>query len=524
MRVRGIPQWANQGFLGLKLGDLVRGSMQWALISNYMIDFAWLLSACPDLLTAGKLVVVHGEKGQSAVEIATAVRMAGLADRAIIHAPPLPIQFGTHHSKAFILQYETGLRVIVHTANLIYPDCNNKTQGVWWQDFPPKDQHSPRSSTFEGELSQYLEQLRLPPSAARAAQSALTRHDFSHARARLVASVPGYHSGPRLHQWGHMRLRGCLSQEDFPSKFTGAPLAAQFSSLGSLDQKWLEGEFRASMSAGRCNAGQRLGPPSLPGPGGLQLVWPTVSEVQNSVEGWMAGRSIPGPSKNVGKPFLQEYWHRWGGHPCGRQRAMPHIKSYVRYERGGRELAWFMLASHNLSKAAWGVLQKGGTQLMVRSYELGVLLLPSLEAAYRSSRWRAFSCTPTGRTSHPAPPQPQPQPPPPQPQVAMAAAQRLLLGLWHGPGTSPKQRDTPPQNPPSPFPSRCPTPSHPHPMTGRQDKVEAQGRGWGTPPGLWIPSGLGWTAGGAASQPPTGSSMGCWRRWSGGRCGKGHPH
>lgn len=29
-----------------------------------MIDFAWLLSACPDLLTAGKLVVVHGEKGQ----------------------------------------------------------------------------------------------------------------------------------------------------------------------------------------------------------------------------------------------------------------------------------------------------------------------------------------------------------------------------------------------------------------------------------------------------------------------------
>lgn len=413
MRVRGIPQWANQGFLGLKLGDLVRGSMQWALISNYMIDFAWLLSACPDLLTAGKLVVVHGEKGQSAVEIATAVRMAGLADRAIIHAPPLPIQFGTHHSKAFILQYETGLRVIVHTANLIYPDCNNKTQGVWWQDFPPKDQHSPRSSTFEGELSQYLEQLRLPPSAARAAQSALTRHDFSHARARLVASVPGYHSGPRLHQWGHMRLRGCLSQEDFPSKFTGAPLAAQFSSLGSLDQKWLEGEFRASMSAGRCNAGQRLGPPSLPGPGGLQLVWPTVSEVQNSVEGWMAGRSIPGPSKNVGKPFLQEYWHRWGGHPCGRQRAMPHIKSYVRYERGGRELAWFMLASHNLSKAAWGVLQKGGTQLMVRSYELGVLLLPSLEAAYRSSRWRAFSCTPTGRTSHPAPPQPQPQPPPP---------------------------------------------------------------------------------------------------------------
>lgn len=45
------------------------------------------------------------------------------------------------------------------------------------------------------------------------------------------------------------------------------------------------------------------------------------------------------------------------------------------------------------SPAAWGQLQKQGSQLMVRSYELGVLLVPSLEGAYRASRWRGFSCT-----------------------------------------------------------------------------------------------------------------------------------
>ncbi|MXQ99786.1 hypothetical protein E5288_WYG016834 [Bos mutus] len=33
--------------------------------------------------------------------------------------------------------------------------------------------------------------------------------------------------------------------------------------------------------------------------------------------------------------------------------------------------------SANLSKAAWGALEKSGTQLMIRSYELGVLFLPS---------------------------------------------------------------------------------------------------------------------------------------------------
>lgn len=42
------------------------------------------------------------------------------------------------HSKAFIIRYAAGLRVVVHTANLIYPDCNNKTQALFVQDFPLK--------------------------------------------------------------------------------------------------------------------------------------------------------------------------------------------------------------------------------------------------------------------------------------------------------------------------------------------------------------------------------------------------
>ena len=38
-----------------------------------------------------------------------------------------------HHSKFFVLQYTHGMRVIVHTANLIYCDANNKTQAIWFQ-------------------------------------------------------------------------------------------------------------------------------------------------------------------------------------------------------------------------------------------------------------------------------------------------------------------------------------------------------------------------------------------------------
>lgn len=82
---------------------------------------------------------------------------------------------------------------------------------------------------------------------------------------------------------------------------------------------------------------------------------------------------------------------RYNGESAGRQYVMPHIKTYARYQ--GTDLAWVLLASHNLSKAAWGTLQKKETQLMVRSYEMGVLFVPSAEQAFRNSRYYGFSCT-----------------------------------------------------------------------------------------------------------------------------------
>lgn len=42
--------------------DLVGPDLEWVLISNYMIDMDWLLSLCPNLCHAKKMIVVHGEK------------------------------------------------------------------------------------------------------------------------------------------------------------------------------------------------------------------------------------------------------------------------------------------------------------------------------------------------------------------------------------------------------------------------------------------------------------------------------
>jgi hypothetical protein len=57
----------------------------------------------------------------------------------------------------------------------------------------------------------------------------------------------------------------------------------------------------------------------------------------------------------------------------GRGAAMPHIKTFLRY--AGQRLAWTLLTSHNLSKAAWGRVQKKGKpdeHFQIDSYELGV--------------------------------------------------------------------------------------------------------------------------------------------------------
>ncbi|GIL60588.1 hypothetical protein Vafri_15126 [Volvox africanus] len=446
LRVRGLSPRHNSGCLGADLRRLVSGGpMQLALVSNYMVDVPWLLSFLPGLVEARQLFIVHGEGPEADAEMRHQVAAAG-APHAQLHRPPLPIMYGTHHSKAFLVTYPDGLRLIIHTANCVQPDCNDKTQALWVQDFPRKAASVtlPATSMFERDLIAYCRALALPPAMERPVLDAIASHDFSHARGVLVTSVPGYHRGAAaVHLYGHMRLRRLLAQVPLPAGFAGSSsgstaesraaaadpsavpcegLVIQCSSMGSFDQAWLVDELGASLAAHQRTAQQQqqqqqqqlTSPPRPSGPLGcgplpLAVVWPTVTEVRNSLEGWNAGRSIPAPARNVMKPFMGRYYARWGGEVVGRQRAMPHIKTYTRYR--GHQLAWFLVASHNLSKAAWGDLQKNGTQLMIRSYELGVLVTPALEAAYRASPQYGFCCYPSPNKLQMEPRQQQQQQP-----------------------------------------------------------------------------------------------------------------
>ncbi|KAK2644410.1 hypothetical protein Ddye_019605 [Dipteronia dyeriana] len=387
LRVQGLPGWANTS--SVSIGDVIQGDVLVAILSNYMVDIDWLMPACPALAKVPHVLVVHGE-GDGTLEHMKRRKRANW----ILHKPPLPISFGTHHSKAMLLVYPRGVRIIVHTANLIHVDWNNKSQGLWMQDFPWKDQNTPSTGCgFENDLVDYLSALKWPEFNAnlpglsnfKINPSFFKKFDYSSATVRLIASVPGYHTGPNLKKWGHMKLRTVLQECTFDKEFQKSPLIYQFSSLGSLDEKWMA-ELSSSMSSGFADDKTPLGL------GEPLIIWPTVEDVRCSLEGYAGGSAIPSPLKNVEKGFLKKYWARWKASHTGRCRAMPHIKTFTRYN--GQELAWFLLTSSNLSKAAWGALQKNNSQLMIRSYELGVLFLPSMKR-----HGCGFSCTNNGGPS-----------------------------------------------------------------------------------------------------------------------------
>ncbi|XP_071682235.1 tyrosyl-DNA phosphodiesterase 1 isoform X3 [Lolium perenne] len=313
MRVQGLPSWTNTSAVTIQ--DVIQGDVLFAVLSNYMVDIDWLLTACPSLRKVPHVLVLHGEDGAS-LEHLKKSKPANW----ILHKPPLPISFGTHHSKAMLLVYPQGIRVVVHTANLIHVDWNNKSQGLWTQDFPWKDANDMNTNiSFENDLVDYLRALKWPefrlnlPVAGDVNINAafFRKFDYSSSTVRLIGSVPGYHVGPNMKRWGHMKLRSVLEECVFEKQFCKSPLIYQFSSLGSLDEKWMS-EFACSLSAGKAEDGSPLGI------GKPLIVWPTVEDVRCSIEGYAAGSCIPSPQKNVEKDFLRKYWSRWKADHVGR--------------------------------------------------------------------------------------------------------------------------------------------------------------------------------------------------------------
>ena len=119
----------------VSLPDIVSGPVRWCVVMNFMIDLPWLLSpdGCPSLNDVPTVVWVADER--NAPRAAFDAMRRGRDWRVVYPQTP---KFGTHHTKCFILVYDAGCRVCVHTSNLIELDVHRRANAAWTQDFPLK--------------------------------------------------------------------------------------------------------------------------------------------------------------------------------------------------------------------------------------------------------------------------------------------------------------------------------------------------------------------------------------------------
>lgn len=226
----------------------------------------------------------------------------------------------------------------------------------------------------------------------------IRQYDYSSAYAVLIPSVPGYHRGMTINEYGYLKLRKEII-DAFPSSQTlgkrkgknKTPIVCQISSLGSLHEKWLR-KFCSAIdytSTHNTNPLDENCMSTKPLQSLVKIVWPTVDEIRKSVEGFAGGGSVPGRVKNLEKPFLKPLYHRWtkrndSNDPFRTARHIPHIKTIVQPSSSSgddRSIEWLLLSSHNLSKAAWGTVQNnnktGGKECFIAHWELGVFVAGS---------------------------------------------------------------------------------------------------------------------------------------------------
>ncbi|CAL1541640.1 unnamed protein product [Lymnaea stagnalis] len=375
-KVSDIPQRHN-AMGAMNLRDILSASMGELKSSchfNFMFEIPWLLKQYPEEFRKMPLLLVHGEQGRQELDIKAE---ADPFSNVSLCRAPLDIPYGTHHTKMMFLLYETGLRVVIHTANLISNDWYQKTQGIWISPvFPPLKSPAEKGDSptgFKSDLLQYLAAYKAPRLAPW--ERHIQAHDMSAANVHMIGSVPGRHTLNNKHHWGHLKLKKVLSERGPDSGLVkNWPVVGQFSSIGSLGTSkeiWLLNEWGQSLSA--C----KKEPSAILPASKLNLIFPSKDNIRLSLEGYNGGGCVPYSIKTASKqPWLTPLFCQWVSEGRGRSKAVPHIKTYTRCSPDGSQAAWFLVTSANLSKAAWGVLEKDRSQLMIRSYELGVLFLP----------------------------------------------------------------------------------------------------------------------------------------------------
>nr|CAH7733886.1 unnamed protein product [Callosobruchus chinensis] len=358
------------------------GSLKCSLQINFMIDIDWLLKQYKARgLSSKPLTILYGDDWPDLDKF-----IDKFCPNVTYKLLKMKDPFGIHHSKIGVYIYkDESLRVVVSTANLYFEDWNYYNQGLWLSPACPKlpdsgtDKDGESPTGFKSSFLNYLKSYNEP--ILKPFIDYVRRADFSAVRVCFTASIPGKHTknegATHLHRVGDLLSKHCVLPKKTTPQSEG-PLAwgiiAQSSSIGNLGKdpsQWLRGSVLRSLSS-HTGCPMPLTPNAT-----LSMVYPSVDNVMTGYYGPESGGCLPySKATNEKQRWLQDYLHQWKAEAYGRSRAMPHIKSYCRVSPCLTKLAYFLLTSANLSKAAWGGPFNKDGSVYVRSYEAGVLFLP----------------------------------------------------------------------------------------------------------------------------------------------------
>ncbi|CAO3659474.1 unnamed protein product [Umbelopsis ramanniana] len=350
---------------------------------NFTVDLHYLMeNLAENVKSSAKIRVIHGMKESIPIIEATALMYPNVE----IYSPKMRDRWGVHHSKCMVLLCQKDdiryARIAIVTANICYADWNQMCQATYrTPKLPLKSENlqageligSEHGSPFERDLISYFRAYKMKVTNDLCEK--LQSYDFSKCKAVIIASTPGYHQGRDVEKWGLKRLQHVLTKkvDIVPECQKQSIILTQKSGIQNnlLHACEVVGIRSRAVFLKSNLSTQQLKRYAKDSAGFLRMDSATYEKLHS----WFPG-----------------YLCKWEGQVGGRQKIMPHYKSYTRLrvkpqnkiDAAGSEIearasiAWHLVTSANLSRAAWGDFQKNGTQLHIRHYELGILLYPDL--------------------------------------------------------------------------------------------------------------------------------------------------
>lgn len=293
------------------------------------------------------------------------------------------------HSKLMLLFFEDlngdkWLRVVISSANLMAYDYQQVQNIVFLQDFPfsTSPSRSAKGDAFKFELERHLRSMKVPSTCF----SSLEKFDFCKAAAWIVSSVPGNYTVKSM----ETNLVGLFHLSSQMATFLdsiGRPNITQFeflmSSIGTLTDVWIhdilnamQGTLTAAVaSTATSNRSSKSSFTDGTQNQNFCIVYPTLKMVRESVLGlggfgtiFLSRKALEAKSFPRGKLCKSSSSQS----PNGETVAL-HCKIFSLWDSQHQLLGMYH-GSHNLSSAAWGNITKSREKMMIRNYELGVII------------------------------------------------------------------------------------------------------------------------------------------------------